>query len=79
MTMGEANQTLKMLRLKNGLNQEEMARKLGMSRQNYGLIETGKAPGNIRFWAKLQRAFDLSGADMWSVISDKEKYKAAKV
>lgn len=73
--MGETNKSLKMLRLKNGLSQEEMARKLGMSRQNYGLIETGKAPGNIRFWSKLQKTFGLSGAEMWSVISDKETAK----
>lgn len=73
--MGETNKSLKMLRLKNGLSQEEMARKLGMSRQNYGLIETGKAPGNIRFWSNLQKTFGLSGAEMWSVISDKETAK----
>ena len=73
--MGETNKSLKMLRLKNGLSQEEMARKLGMSRQNYGLIETGKAPGNIRFWSKVQQEFNLSGADMWELISNKETAK----
>lgn len=73
--MGESNKSLKMLRLKNGLSQEEMAQKLGMSRQNYGLIETGKAPGNIRFWGKVQKTFNLSGTEMWSVISNKETAK----
>ena len=73
--MGETNKSLKMLRLKNGLSQEEMARKLGMSRQNYGLIETGKAPGNIRFWSKVQQEFNISGADMWELISNKETAK----
>lgn len=73
--MGGANKSLKIIRVKNGLTQEEMARKLGMSRQNYGLIETGKAPGNIRFWSKLQKTFNLSGEEMWSVISDKDLTK----
>lgn len=73
--MGEASKTLRMLRAEHGLSQEEMAQRLGMSRQNYGLIESGKAPGTIRFWCKVQKAFGLSGEQMWSVISDKEEAK----
>ena len=74
--MGKVNKSLRILRVKYGLNQEEMAQRLGMSRQNYGLIETGKAPGNIRFWSKVQQEFNLSGEDMWELISNEE---AAKV
>lgn len=47
---------LKQYREKAGLTQEELAEKLGVSRQMIGLIETGErsiTPGNALDWEKL--------------------------
>lgn len=67
--MGE-NTSLKILRVRNGLSQEEMARKLTMSRQAYAKIENGLGNGNITFWSKVQRVFNISSEEMWDLIND---------
>lgn len=64
------NTSLKILRVRQGLTQEEMARKLTMSRQAYAKIENGQADGNITFWSKVQRTFNISSEEMWDLIND---------
>ena len=64
------NTSLKILRVRQGLTQEEMARKLTMSRQAYAKIENGLGDGNITFWSKVQRTFNISSEEMWDLIND---------
>ena len=64
------NKSLKVLRVRNGLTQEEMARKLAMSRQAYAKIENGLGDGNISFWSRVQRTFNISSEEMWDLIND---------
>lgn len=64
------NKSLKVLRVREGLTQEEMARKLTMSRQAYAKIENGQGDGNITFWSKVQREFNISSEEMWCLIND---------
>ena len=67
------NKSLKILRVRRGLTQEEMARKLTMSRQAYAKIENGQGDGNITFWSKVQRIFDISSEEMWDLINDRQE------
>lgn len=64
------NTSLKILRVRHGLSQEEMAKKLTMSRQAYAKIENGQGDGNITFWSKVQRIFKISSEEMWDLIND---------
>lgn len=67
------NKSLKILRVRYGLTQEEMARKLTMSRQAYAKIENGQGDGNITFWSKVQREFKISSEEMWDLINDRSE------
>lgn len=70
------NTSLKILRVRQGLTQEEMARKLTMSRQAYAKIENGLGDGNITFWSKVQRIFNISSEEMWDLINDNAEERA---
>lgn len=48
---------LKLLRVDNNYNQEEMAERLGVTRTTYHNIETGKTNGSGNFWVKLKKEF----------------------
>ena len=63
---------LKVLRVKQHLTQAEIATKLGVSYATYNLIEQGKRKGSNEFWANLQKAFNLSDAEMWQLYANKE-------
>lgn len=69
------NTSLKLLRVRHGLTQDGMAKKLGISRQAYAKVETGGAKGNIQFWLKVQKAFDISSEGMWDLVNDEEPAK----
>lgn len=64
--------SLKVLRIKNHLNQKEIAEMLGVSYPTYNLIEQGKRKGSTEFWAKLQKKFNLTDAEMWQLYANKE-------
>lgn len=72
----QENKSLKILRVRYGLTQEEMAEKLGMTRQAYAKVETGGGMGNVQFWRKVQNAFDLSSEGMWDLINDEAEERA---
>ena len=63
---------LKVLRIKSNLTQKELAEKLGVSYPTYNLIEQGKRKGSTEFWANLQKAFNLTDAEMWQLYANKE-------
>lgn len=67
------NRSLKVIRAKYGLTQEEMAAKLSMSRQAYAKIEKGQTYGSISFWSKVQHVFKISSEEMWDLINDEEE------
>ena len=48
---------LYMLRHAHGLTQEEMAKRLDISRTAYRNIESGKSKGSIEFWLAVLREF----------------------
>lgn len=62
---------LKVLRARFSLTQDDIAQKLGISRQMYSRIEKGQSDGTIQFWGKIQRIFGLTGEEMWHLIYDK--------
>lgn len=48
---------LKMLRTDNDLTQEQMAKRLGVTRTTYNNIENGKSKGSITFWLRVKEEF----------------------
>ncbi len=42
-----------------GLRQEEIAEKIGVTRQIYGYVEQGKRMGTVEFWQRLQEVFSV--------------------
>ena len=63
---------LKILRIQQHLTQAEIAEKVGVSYATYNLIEQGKRKGSTDFWAKLQKTFNLTDAEMWQLYANKE-------
>ncbi len=58
--------SLRDVRYHNGeLTQEEMARRIGISKGAYSLIEQGKRVGSIKTWVKIQELFGLSDNEVW--------------
>lgn len=55
---------LKIFRIKNKLNQHEIALKLGYERAYYGHIERGFMSGSAAFWERLQAAFGLTDGEV---------------
>lgn len=72
----QENRSLTVLRAKHGLTKEEMATKLGMSRQAYSSIENGKIRGNIKFWGKVQKVFNIPSEEMWNLVNGDVEAKA---
>lgn len=56
---------LKLLRVKHGLTQKEMAERIGCTRVTYAVIETGTRNGRRDFWESVQNAFGVPDAEMW--------------
>ena len=67
------NKALKILRVEQGLTQEQMGAVLGVSRQMYAKIENGQSDGNIQFWARLQRNFHISNDRMWELMDNRKE------
>jgi transcriptional regulator with XRE-family HTH domain len=51
---------LKIFRIMQKLNQQQIAAKLGYERAYYGHVERGLQKGSDEFWARLQAAFGLT-------------------
>lgn len=64
------NKSLKVLRVKKGLTQEQMAQRMGWSRQYYAKTENGHSRGTITFWSQLQAAFGVPDEEMWPIVID---------
>lgn len=64
------NRSLKVFRARRGLTQEQMASKMGWSRQYYAKAENGRSNGSITFWNRLQHAFNVPDEEMWAIVND---------
>lgn len=69
---------LKVLRVKNHLTQDEMAKKIGVTRVNYSAIEQGRNGGSLDFWDKLQTAFNIPDEEMYALIKPEKRIEDAK-
>lgn len=64
---------LKVFRVKQGLSQKQMAKKLDYSRGQYARFESGEAETTLRFLQALETAFGLSLEEAKAVMKrDKE-------
>lgn len=61
---------LKVLRVKNGLTQEQMAERCGVHKDSYNKIEQGKRDGKQTFWTKVQGEFGVNDSDMYSLMKN---------
>lgn len=58
---------LKVLRVRNNLTQLQIAKKLGVSKSTYNLIENGNRRGSAEFWLRLQSEFNLKDSEVWQI------------
>ena len=63
---------LKAFRALQDLTQEEMGIKLGLTSVGYGQIEKGRRQGNIEFWKKLKKEFNLSASEAWVLMTNED-------
>lgn len=62
---------LKQFRVSHGdTSQDDFADAIGVSRNYYSRVETGKLSGNVAFWKKLQDRFGVSDGDIWRMIKE---------
>ena len=59
---------LKQLRVGLDKSQQEFADGIGYNRGFYGKIENGQQNGTLEFWAALQKAYNIPGAQMWELM-----------
>ena len=52
----------------NELSQEEMAKRIGITKSAYCLIERGQRFGSFKTWLKIQSLFNLTDAEVWRLI-----------
>lgn len=62
---------LAMLRAKFDLTQEQFAKRCGVKKANYSLIEQGKRNGTLAFWQSVQREFELTDGQVWNLQNGK--------
>lgn len=64
---------LKIFRVGKHLTQEQIAKILGVTRNCYASIESGKRNTKQAFWDNLQLKFNVPDAEMWQLtVNDKE-------
>lgn len=63
---------LKLLRVSEGLTQNEISEKLGISRITYSFIERGERQGNYKFWERVQETFNIPDKKMYSLMRNVE-------
>ena len=63
---------LKVLRVKNSLTQDDMAKKIGCSRVSYSNIERGIRHGSAYVWNSIQQVFNIKDEDMWGLMKNEK-------
>ena len=64
---------LYMLRCENKLTKGDMAKRTGVSRTTYTLIENGKRDGQQAFWSAVQREFNIPDEEMYNYMKLEER------
>ena len=64
---------LKVFRVSNHMTQEEIAKKLGVSRAVFSNIERGHSDASGDFWDKLQNVFSVPDEEMWALQKKDER------
>lgn len=59
---------LKVFRVRNGLSQEGMAERLGISRSHYSEIENGRKGCGEAFIERLQKEFGIPDSEVWGLV-----------
>lgn len=59
---------LKVFRVKRNLTQAEIAEIIGVDRQVFASVESGRCEGRQKFWEALQRTFQLSPEEIWTLM-----------
>lgn len=59
---------LKVFRVKNNLTQAEIAKLIGVDRQVFAAVESGRCEGRQKFWCGLQTAFHLTPSEVWELM-----------
>lgn len=68
---------LYLFRCKKKLTKEKMAKKLGVSRSSYTLIENGVRFGTEAFWNAFQREFCISNSEMYDYMKKEQANETA--
>ena len=63
---------LKVLRVKNSLTQDDMAKKIGCSRVSYSNIERRIRQGSTNVWNSIQQVFNIKDEDMWELMKNEK-------
>lgn len=63
--------TLKLLRVKKGWAQKDVAEKIGITTPNYCLLEKGIRFGRASTWAKIKELYGLKDSEMYSIQNEK--------
>lgn len=61
---------LKIKRVAAGLTSYEASEAIGVAKQYWSLVETGKQRGTIKLWRRIQDLLDIPDEEMWSVINE---------
>ncbi len=64
---------LKVLRAKYDYTQEEMAKRLNVSRTAYCNIENGRSKGSLTFWLGVIRAFPEVESEIMEKLKEREE------
>lgn len=59
---------LKVFRVRKNLTQAQIAEIIGVDRQVFAAVESGRCEGRLSFWEALQKTFKLSPDEIWSLM-----------
>lgn len=65
-------EALKKARKAAGLTQKQLAERVGCSRENYAMLETGKSDGSIKVWKAIREALNITPEDILYIITEGE-------
>ena len=74
----DLGKTIKRLRVKNGLTQNDLAIKLKITKQTLNNYEKGKRKINIRLLAKLCVIFDITADEVLEIETKEQREKILK-
>lgn len=61
---------LKLMRVKHGMTQDEVAARTNVSRPTYAAIENGSSSGKDEFWKNVQSLYFVADEQMWELMQN---------